>query len=176
MRNGGKGWVQSGLFCARKMPAMANTAANAPASMTRLYLMPHAQDDWYYQQLYQPIAGVDGGRLHRDILPDDGSSEQDYREPDPQKNPEVRRDEPIGDAEQCDEVCDDVGEDDAPDQLDDQLPRRHLCAGHRRRRVHAARAHPRLVEKQRTVPEPAEHEDRDGGYKDRDVVHVDHLS
>src|SRR5450756_1063248 len=34
MRNGGNGSVQSGLFCARNVPAMAKIAANATASMT----------------------------------------------------------------------------------------------------------------------------------------------
>src|SRR6266404_9780754 len=140
------------------------------------HLLPQSHDDRYYQQLYQPVTGVNRGHLHRDILPEDGSSQKDYRKSDPKKQANVCSDEPIVNAERRDEMCDDVGEDEAPHQLYDQLPCGHLCAGHRHRRVHAACAHPRLVEKQGAVPEPAEHEHYDCGYEDRDVVHVRHRS
>src|SRR5207244_364057 len=47
-------------------------------------LPPCAHDDRYHQHLHEPVTGMDGGELPRDVLPEDRSREQDHREPDPQ--------------------------------------------------------------------------------------------
>src|SRR5260221_5888506 len=139
-----------------------------------LRLVPQTHDDRHDEHLYQPVAGVYRGHFPRRVLPEDRSHENEDGEPDPHRQTEMNRAQHPDDAEQGHESEDYEREDEAPRKLDDQFPPGHLRARHRGGGVQAARPHPRLEEQQRTVPQPAQHEQDDSRYEDSQVVHVQH--